>query len=458
MVDTDRIAPSNVEAEQAVLGALLLDPGAVTQVVPILAPADFFRPSHQKIYRAVLELFQAGEAVDYLTLRSALERSGDLEAIGGMAYLTELVSTTPVAQYAENYALLVERSAIMRRLIDAAGRIAQLAWQDEAETVQETIDRAEAAMYDALGNRGRRDLLSLREILDAYFEKIEEIQAHRAGQLGTPTGFVDLDRLLGGLQPSDLCVVAGRPGMGKTSWLLSVADQLAIERELTVAVFSLEMSSEQLAQRLLASRTGISTKDLRLGQIRDDELELLMRAIGELSGAPLYIDDTPGLTPFEMRAKARRLGAERGLDLVIVDYLQLMHSGSRSENRVQEIGFISRSLKAMARELRVPVIAASQLSRAVESRADRRPQLSDLRESGAIEQDADMVLFLYRDEIYNPDTDRKGIAEVTVAKHRHGPTGTVELVFIPHETRFADLAMDGAPAGGFGSSVAAPFG
>jgi len=455
MVDTDRIAPSNVEAEQAVLGALLLDPGAVTHVVPILAPGDFFRPSHQKIYRAVLELFRNGEAIDYLTLRSALERAGDLESVGGVGYLTELVATTPVAQYAENYALLVERASVMRRLIDAAGRIAQLAWQDEAETIQETIDGAEAALFNALGNRGRRDLLSLREILDAYFEKIEDIQAQRQGQLGTPTGFVDLDRLLGGLQPSDLCVVAGRPGMGKTSWLLSVADQLAIERNLTVAVFSLEMSSEQLAQRLLASRTGISTKDLRLGQIRDDELELLMRAIGELSGAPLYFDDSPGLTPFEMRAKARRLSAERGLDLIIVDYLQLMHSGSRNENRVQEIGFISRSLKGMARELRVPVIAASQLSRAVETRADRRPQLSDLRESGSIEQDADMVLFLYRDEVYNPDTDRKGIAEVTVAKHRHGPTGTVELVFIPHETRFADLAMQDGQRTGHGQRARA---
>lgn len=441
----ERIAPSNIEAEQAVLGSVLLDPSALPAVVPLLSPDDFFRPSHRKIYTVVIDLFRRGEVVDYLTVTSELDRAGDLDAVGGGAYLTELVERTPVAQYAEQYAQLVERSSILRRLIDAAGKIAQLAWDDEAETVEETIDQAESALFEALKDRQRRDLLSLREVLDAYFEKIEEIQADRESQLGTPTGFVDLDRLLGGLQPADLCIFAGRPGMGKTSWLLTVAGQLAVEQNLTVAVFSLEMSSEQLAQRLLSSRTGISTKDLRLGQIRDDELELLMRAIGELASAPLYIDDTPGITPFDLRAKVRRLSAERGIDLVVVDYLQLMSGGNRSENRVQEIGFISRSLKALARELRVPVIAASQLSRAVESRADRRPQLSDLRESGSIEQDADMVLFLYRDEVYNEDTDKRGLAEVAVAKHRHGPTGVVELVFIPHETRFADLAM--APAG-----------
>ena len=247
-------------------------------------------------------------------------------------------------------------------------------------------------------------------------------------------------RRIGGLQPADMCVVAGRPGMGKTSWLLTVASELAIEKGLTVAIFSLEMSSEQLAQRMLSGKTGIATKDLRLGRVRDDELELLVRAIGELSSAPLYIDDTPGISPFEMRAKVRRLAAERKVDLVIVDYLQLMSGGQRSENRVQEISFISRAMKGMARELNLPVIAASQLSRAVESRADRRPQLSDLRESGAIEQDSDIVLFLYRDVVYNEDTEKQNIAELNVAKHRHGPTGMIELVFIPHETRFADLA------------------
>jgi len=436
----ERIAPSNIDAEQAVLGALLIDPAALPQVVSALAAEDFFRPSHQKIYRAVQDLFQRGEAIDNVTLTAELERNNELDAVGGAAYLTELVERTPVASYVENYAALVERTAVLRRLIEASGQIAQIAWDDSAETIDETIDAVESTLFQALKDRKRGDLRSLREILDDYFEKIEEIQANREESLGIPTGFSDLDRLLGGLQPADLCVVAGRPGMGKTSWLLTVAANLAVERRLRVAVFSLEMSCEQLAQRLLATFTGISAQSLRLGRIRDDELELLMRAIGELASAPLYIDDTPGITPFDLRAKVRRLDADAPVDLVIVDYLQLMQGGGRNENRVQEIGFISRSLKGLARELRVPVIAASQLSRAVESRADRRPQLSDLRESGAIEQDSDMVLFLYRDAVYNEDTEKKNIAEVNVAKHRHGPTGTIELVFIPHETRFADLA------------------
>lgn len=294
-------------------------------------------------------------------------------------------------------------------------------------------------MFQVVGDRRRRDLQPLNDLLDAYFERIEEIQANRETMLGVRSGFADLDRLLGGLQPSDLCVVAGRPGMGKTSWLLSVAMNVAHTGR-TVALFSLEMSAEQLVQRLIASETGISSHKLRMGDISYDETELVMRAIGRLAPLPLYIDDTPGITPFELRNKVRRLHSERGVDLVIVDYLQLMHGGRQSENRVQEISLISRHLKGLAREVRVAVIAASQLSRAVESRADRRPQLSDLRESGSIEQDSDMVVFLYRDAVYNEDTEKKNIAEIIVAKHRHGPTGTVELVFVPHETRFRDLA------------------
>jgi len=446
MLDSNTVAPANLDAEQAVLGALLIDPAAAPQVVGLLQPDDFFRPAHQKVFGAITELFRRGLAVDYLTVAAELERANQLVDVGGSAYLTELMAHTPVAHYVEHYAGLVERASVMRRLISAAGKIAQIAWQDDAETVEETIDEAEGVLFNVFKDRQRRELLSLREIMDAYFERIEDIQANRESMLGTPTGFVDLDRLLGGLQPSDLCIVAGRPGMGKTSWLLSVAANVAIETGLTVAVFSLEMSAEQLAQRLLASKTGISAQDLRLGRIRNDrDLELLTRAMGELAGAPLYIDDTPGISPFEVRAKVRRLVSERGVDLVIIDYLQLMQAGKRVENRVQEIGLISRSLKSLARELKVPVIAASQLSRAVENRADRRPQLSDLRESGAIEQDADIVLFLYRDAEAGKETERSNITEVMVAKHRHGPTGQIELVFIGAETRFADLAK--APSG-----------
>jgi replicative DNA helicase len=444
----DKLVPANVEAEQAVLGALLIESTAIVRIAALLAADDFFRPAHGRIFRAIRDLYSRREAVDFVTVVSELEREGALEEVGGSAYLTELIELTPVAAHVEHYAGLVERAAVRRRIISAAGQIAQIAYDDEAETIEETIDQVEVALFQVLQDRQHRDLVPLSVLLEEYFEKIEEIQAHRELRLGLQTGFADLDRLLGGLHPSDLCVVAGRPGMGKTSWLMSVAANLAIPRRAaglapaTVAIFSLEMSAEQLVQRLLSSRTGISSHQLRLGQIPDADFELLSRAFGELAGAPIYIDDTPGITPFDLRTKVRRLHAERGVDLVVVDYLQLMQSGRRSENRVQEISFISRALKGLAREVRVPILAASQLSRAVESRADRRPQLSDLRDSGTIEQDSDMVVFLYRDVVYNESTDKKNVAEVHVAKHRHGPTGTVDMVFVPHETRFVDLATE----------------
>lgn len=440
MTASDRLAPANIEAEEAVLGSLLIDGMAVVRVASQLAPDDFYRPAHARLYAVLLELYGRREAIDVVTVASELERLGQLEETGGVAFLSQLIEHTPMAVHVEHYAGLVERTAIQRRLISAAGQIAQVAYDDEAESISETVDRAEAMLFNVLQDREHRDLRPLSVLLDAYFDKIEDIRAHRESTLGTRTGFQDLDRLMGGLQPSDLCIVAGRPGMGKTSWLNTVAANVAGQSHGAVAFFSLEMSAEQMVQRLIASETGISTHNLRLGQIRDDEIDLVMRAIGVLAKLAIYIDDTPGLTPFDLRTKVRRLHAERGVELVIVDYLQLMHSGRRSENRVQEISNISRSLKGLAREVRVPVIAASQLSRAVESRADRRPQLSDLRESGSIEQDADMVLFLYRDVVYNEATEKKNIAEVHVAKHRHGPTGTVEMVFVPHETRFMDLA------------------
>lgn len=440
MTAPDRLAPANLEAEEAVLGSMLIDGAAIIRVAAQLAPDDFYRPAHTAVYVAMLELYGRRDAIDVVTVAAELERTGQLDTAGGAAYLTELIERTPVSTHVEHYAGLVARTATQRRLIAAAGQIAQVAYEDEAETIEETVDRAEAALFAVLQDRQHRDLVPLSVLLDRYFEKIEEIRARQDAMLGTRTGFRDLDRLLGGLQPSDLCIVAGRPGMGKTSWLNSVAANVAEGMQGTVAFFSLEMSAEQLVQRLIASKTGISTHHLRVGQIRDDEIDLVMRAIGELASAAIYIDDTPGLSPFDLRTKVRRLHAERGVDLVIVDYLQLMHSGRRNENRVQEISIISRALKGLAREVRVPVIAASQLSRAVESRADRRPQLSDLRESGSIEQDADMVIFLYRDAVYNEHTEKKNIAEIHVAKHRHGPTGTVDMVFVPHETRFVDLA------------------
>ncbi len=437
-----KLAPANVEAEEAVLGSLLIDPGAIVRIASALAPDDFSRPAHAQIYRALIDLYGRHQGIDFVTVVSELERREKLSEVGGAAYITELMERTPVATHVDHYAGIVERTAVRRRLIAAAGDIAQIAFEDTADTIEETVDEAEASLFRVLQERQHRDLVPLSVHLDAYFETIEDIRANREIMTGVRTGFRDLDRLLGGLQPSDLAIVAGRPGMGKTSWLTTAASYIA-ESGKIVALFSLEMSAEQLVQRLISSRTGISTKDLRLGNIEgEEELVLVTRAIGELAASQVYIDDTPAITPFELRTKTRRLHAETGVDLVVVDYLQLMSGGRGSENRVQEISFISRSLKALARELRVPVMAASQLSRAVENRSDRRPQLSDLRDSGSIEQDADMVLFLYRDEEYNADTDKPGIAEVHVAKHRHGPTGTVELVFLAHETRFVDKAVE----------------
>jgi replicative DNA helicase len=437
----DKMVPSNAEAEQAVLGALLIDSGAIVRIASILAPGDFHRPAHQHLYEAIADLYRRREAVDYLTVSTELEHTGHLDAVGGPVYLTELIERTPAATHVEHYASLVQRASLRRKLIDAAGRIAQLGYDDDADTIEETLDRAESTLFGVVQERRHRDLVPLRTLLEDYLDKIEDIQANRELGMGTRTGFSDLDRLLGGLQASDLCIVAGRPGMGKTSWLTSVASNVAAVPS-TVAFFSLEMSAEQMVQRLLSSKTGISSQHLRLGRIRSDELELVTRAIGEMAQAPIYIDDTPGLTPFELRTKVRRLHADRGVGLVIVDYLQLMNGGTRSENRVQEISLISRSLKGLAREVGVPIIAASQLSRAVETRADRRPQLSDLRESGSIEQDADMVIFLYRDILYDENTAKKNIAEIHVAKHRHGPTGKIEMLFVPGETKFVDLATD----------------
>jgi len=439
---SEDMAPSNLEAEEAVLGALLTDASAIVRVAATLEGDDFYRPSHRGIYDAMIRLYHRHQAVDVVTVSSELTREGSLDKVGGEAYLTELISVTPVSVHVEHYAELVRRAAVRRRLIGASGRIAKLAWDDSAETIEDTVDQAEAILYGVLRSRGRQDLAPIRDVLDAYFEQIEEIQAGHESLMGVSTEFADLDKLLGRLQPSDVCIVAGRPGMGKTSWLLTVVHNLAAKRGATVAMFSLEMSALQLVQRLVAAETGIPTNRLRLGNIRSDEMELVARAIGALEGLQIYIDDTPGLSPFELRTKARRLHAERGVDLVVVDYLQLMHARQRSENRVQEISLISRAIKGLARELGVPVIAASQLSRAVEHRPGGRPKLSDLRESGSIEQDADIVLMLYREKDDDDEPLQYNITEIIVAKHRHGPTGRVQLLFKADRMRFESAALD----------------
>lgn len=435
----ERLPPHNIEAEQAVLGSLLIDRDAIIRVASFLRPDDFFRGSHAVIYQAILDLYNRRVPADFVTVVDELERNGRLDDAGGVAYLTELLSVVPSAVHVEYYARIVERTATLRRLIQAGTEIVRIGFDERIEA-DEAIERAERLIFDVSQRRASRDFVPIGQVLEQFFEKLDYIQHHRGQVIGVPTGFADLDKLTGGLQRSDLIILAARPSVGKTSFQLSIAHHAAVKAGKVVAIFSLEMSAEQLVQRLLAMETGVDTHRLRLGYIDEQEWDAIARAFGRLAEAKIFIDDTPGIGVMELRSKARRLMAEHGLDLVIVDYLQLMHA-RRAENRVQEISEISRGLKALARELNVPVLALSQLSRAVETRTDHRPLLSDLRESGSLEQDADVVIFIYRDEIYNPDTDKRGIAEIIVAKHRNGPTDTVHLRFFDRTARFADLEL-----------------
>ncbi len=371
-----------------------------------------------------------------MTLCDELERAEQLEALGGAAYITHLINVVPSAIHVEAYGHIVEQAAVRRRLIDAASRIAQLAYQ-EAQDIEETVDRAEQALFSVSQRRIRRDLAPIQDVIRRYYDRIEYLYAHKGEPLGVPTGYIDLDRLLGGLQRSDLILIAARPSVGKTSLCLSIAQHAARFGQ-HVAIFSLEMSGEQVVQRMVAAETGIDAQRLRLGDLHEDEWPLFVQATGRLADLPVFLDDTPSISVLQLRTKARRLHAEHRIDLLVVDYLQLMTGDTRSENRVQEVSYISRSLKGLARELDVPVVAASQLSRAVEQRADKRPILADLRASGSLEQDADVVMFIYRDELYNPDTERPHIADILVAKHRNGPTGTMQLFFRERLAQFLD--------------------
>lgn len=440
----DKLQPHNIEAEEAVLGALLIDPDAIIRVATFLRPKDFFLQRNGWIYEAILNLHSRREPPDLITLTDELERQNQLAEIGGPAYLTDLINATPTSIHVEYYAKIVERTAILRRLIDGATQIAQLAYEDTDE-VAEIIDRAESIIFGVTERRSERDLRPIRHAIDRYYDLIEYRSQHQGELMGIPTGLKDLDRLLGGLQRSDLIVLAGRPGMGKTSLALSMALQASRKWNKRIAIFSLEMSDEQLVQRLLSAETGIDSQRLRLGQIRDEEWPVFIQATSLLADTSIFLDDTPAISAMELRTKARRLEAEHGLDMLIVDYMQLMRGDVRSENRQQEISYISRSLKELARELNIPVVAASQLSRAVESRHDKRPMLSDLRESGSIEQDADVVLFVYRDEIYNPDTEFPNLAEIIVAKHRSGPTGMFSVYFKKMLAQFVDLEVRKEP-------------
>ncbi len=424
----ERMTPHSIEAEEAVLGSLLIDPESLFRVSPFLYPNDFYIVKNRWVYEACLALHERREPIDFVTVTEELDRRGQLAEMGGPAFVSHLVNVVPTAIHAEGYGRIVERAAVRRRLLQAASDIAQYAY-DEAADVDETIDRSEQALFAVSQRRQSRDLLPISDVMRSYYERIEYLYEHRGEPLGIPTGFLDLDKLLGGLQRSDLVIVAARPGVGKSSLILSMALNAARKFHQRIAFFTLEMSNEQLVQRMISAETGIDSQRLRLGELREEEWPLFVQATSALSDALMYLDDTPSISALQLRTKARRLHAEHGLDLIVVDYLQLMTGDARSENRVQEISYLSRALKGLARELNVPVLAASQLSRSVEQRGDKRPILSDLRESGSIEQDSDVVMFIYRDDVYNPDSERKNVAEISVSKHRNGPTGTVELYF-----------------------------
>jgi replicative DNA helicase len=456
----DKTVPNNIEAEEAVLGAILIDPEAIFRVLPFLQADDFYLQKHRWIYEAVISIHERRDPVDFLTLTTELEHHNHLETVGGDAYILQLITAVPSAISVESYGRLVEQVSVRRRLLDAASDIARFAY-DEKLPVDQVVDSSEKALFGVSQKRSTRDLKPIQEIVPHYYDHIEKLYANRGELMGVPSGFRDLDRVLGGFQRSDLLILAARPGVGKTSLMLTFALRAAEMRKV-VALFSLEMSGEQLVQRLVSQVSGIDAQRLRMGQLKEEEWPAFAEAVGHLSELQIYIDDTPSISVLQLRTKCRRLASERGLDMVFVDYLQLMDSDMRSENRVQEVSYISRSLKGLAREVDVPLMTASQLSRAVEQRQDKRPVLSDLRESGSLEQDADIVMFIYREELYNENTENPNVADIMISKHRSGPTGTVQLYFNKRLTQFADVYTQVAPedyssGGGYGA-VAPPLG
>lgn len=439
MNSIERVPPNNVEAEEALLGSLLIDPDAIFEVASFLKPEAFYREQNRWIYQAILDLSERREPVDLITLTDELRRREQLAELGGEATIISLINTVPTSINARSYGQIIEAAALRRRMIAAASTIANLAY-DQDENVNVVIDRAEQALFSISEKRTTRDLVPVKQIAATYLDRIEELHARGDDVIGVPTSFTDLDKLLGGLNRSDLIIVAARPGMGKTALQLAIAQAAARRFDKRVAIFSLEMSNEQLVQRMIAAETRIDSQRLRRGDLYEQEWPIFYEAVGRISECQLFIDDTPSITPMQLRTKARRLYAEHGLDIIMIDYLQLMQAEYSQNNRVQEISEISRSLKGLARELDIPVVAASQLSRAVEQRQDKRPQLSDLRDSGSIEQDADVVIFIYRDEYYHPETsDRPNIAEVSVAKHRNGPTAVVDLYWHGQLATFRNL-------------------
>ena len=441
-MELTRSAPQNISAEQATLGSILLEKDSILNCVEILQCEDFYKSAHQIIYKCALELFEKNQAVDLVTLTEELQKKKQLDEVGGASYLATLMSSVPTAANVFYYARIVEEKAILRKLINHATQIVSMGYEEQEEA-RVLLDKAENLIFDVSQQKLKNFFTPIKDLLTESFEKIEDLYHSGNFITGVPTGFIQLDELTTGFQPSELIIVAGRPSMGKTAFCMNIAQFAAMQHKVPVAVFSLEMSKSQIVQRMLCSEARIDTHALRRGIMPEEDWPKLSLAAGRLSAAPIFIDDSAGISPLEIKAKARRLKAQYDLGLILIDYLQLIQTGLRVENRQQEISQISRSLKGLARELNIPVVAVSQLSRAVELRSNQRPRLSDLRESGALEQDADVVAFIYREEYYKPKSSKKGIAEVIISKQRNGPTGTIELAFLKEYTRFENLARTG---------------
>lgn len=434
----ERVPPHNIEAEQAVLGAIFLEPEAFSTAAERIGPSDFFRAGHQVIFEAMLELFEKGEPIDLVTVTTLLSDSNKLEIAGGVPYLTDLASSVPTAANIDYYSKIVEEKALLRRLIQTATEIVTESYNREDE-VEELLDQAERNILAVSSRKNATSFKPIKDVLIEVYDNIEKLHHAKDDVTGIPTGFRDLDRITSGFQKSDLIIIAARPSMGKTAFALNIAQNVAINTDENVAIFSLEMGAEQLVQRMLCAEGNIDSQRLRTGKLEQEDWGKLTMAMGSLSHAGIFIDDSPGIRVSDIRSKCRRLKQEHGLGMVIIDYLQLIQGSERlRENRQQEVSEISRSLKSLARELEVPVIALSQLSRSVEQRQDKRPMMSDLRESGSIEQDADIVGFLYREDYYDKDSDNQNI-EIIISKQRNGPTGTVELAFVKEFNKFVDL-------------------
>ncbi len=438
-MDFNKVPPHDLEAEQAVIGSMLTDKDAVISAIEVLSDYDFYREDNKIIYSAILNLYNRGEPIDIITLKSELASMGKLEAVGGLEYLAELPEKVPTTANVDKYIKIVEEKSTLRTLIRTANELITLGY-DPTQEVEELMDNAEKKIFNVMQSRNQKGYSSMKDILVDTFVELEELYNRKQHVTGVPTGFVDLDYKTAGLHGSDLILVAARPAMGKSAFALNIATNAAVRAKTPVAIFSLEMSKEQMANRILCSEALVDSNKVRTGKVEDDDWVKLAQASGILSEAQIFIDDTPGISIMEIRAKCRKMKLEKDIGLVVIDYLQLVQGSSkRGASREQEIAEISRSLKILAKEINVPVIALSQLSRAPEQRPDHRPMLSDLRESGSIEQDADIVMFLYRDDYYNQDSEKKNVAEVILAKHRAGSTGTVELAWLGSYTKFANL-------------------